>query len=98
MTTTQDLLKRLEESVGPSTDVLLTCNAAKQDLRDVITLVKELERNLKVQQSLNKDYLCIISYKNLCLEGKLPEVPPYEHYQKRTDEFLTRSVNSKSPK
>lgn len=97
-TTTEQLVTRLTEALGDDKEVYLTCNAGKQDIKDVLDLVKDLERRLKVQESLNKDYLCIISYKNLILSEKFPEVLPYEHYQQRTKEFLARSAESKSAK
>lgn len=96
MTTTEQLVSRLTEALGDDKEVYLTCNAGKQDIKDVLALVESLERSLKVQESLNKDYLCVISYNNLVVKGV--KVPPYEYYQKRTKEFLARSVESKSPK
>lgn len=97
-TTTEQLVSRLTEALGDDKEVYLTCNAGKQDIKDVLALVKDLERRLKVQESLVKDYLCVISYHNLVIAGKLPKVPPYEYYQLRSAEFLARSTQSKSVK
>lgn len=100
MTTTdiEQVATRLTEAIGDGKEPYLTCNAGKQDIKDILAHVKDLERRLKVQESLNKDYLCIISYKNLILSGKFPEVLPYEQYQQRSAEFLSRSVESQSVK
>lgn len=98
MTTTaiEQVATRLMESIGDGKEPYLTCNAGKQDIKDILAYVKDLERRLKVQESLNKDYLCVISYNNLVVKGV--KVPPYEEYQRRTAEFLARSTESKSTK